>query len=320
MQRGSYTPQSFTEVPRGSRILKRDWGLKKLMNHACSVLSARLLLILLNVMLLVAGVLLVSVGMWAALDKRSFVEAIKLINDDLLKEKLNDIVDNTPLGRFSLVLVILGASILTLSLLGYFGAAGERRYLLNCYAMILLIILLLEVAAAYAAVVYKSEAENTIKDAMKTTLNNYLYSIEKSNNSGITLMWDRIMANFECCGVDNSTDFEDAKKWVGASDMVVPDACCLLNNKTTIEVNDTMCTTNPTEENSYKDKGCYDSLAGEIEKHTGIPILIVTLFVLSQALGMVLAYRVCKSALICKAEYLWNFPRSRSLHLRFKTL
>lgn len=289
------------------------------MNDVCSVLSARLLLILLNVALLVVGALLFSVGMWAALDKRSFVEAIKLIDEDLLKEKLNDIVDKTPIGKFSLVLIILGASILTLSLLGYFAAAGERRYLLNCYAMILVIILLLEVSAAYAVLVYKRVAEDTIKDAMKTTLNNYGYSVEKSNSNGVTLLWDRIMASFECCGVDNATDFEDAKNWVNATDMVVPDACCFLNDKVTIEVNDTTCTSNPTEENSYKDKGCYDSLAREVEKHTGIPVLIGTLFVLSQALGIVLACRLCKSALIRKVQCLWNVPQSRSWHLRFKT-
>jgi hypothetical protein len=244
--------------------------------------------------------------MWAALEIRSFVEASKLINDDLLKKKLNDIADNTPIDEFFVVVFILGASILTLSLLGYCGAAGERRYLLNCYALILVIILLLEDVAMFSAVIYRSQAEKTIKDAMKTTLNNYGNYTEKSNRNGITVMWDHIMATFECCGVDNSTDFQYAKKWVNTSEKVVPDACCILNNKTTIEVKYTNCTTNLTEENSYKDKGCYDSLAGEIEKHTGVPILIGTLFVLSQALGIVLACRLSLSLLIRQVEYLWN--------------
>jgi hypothetical protein len=265
-----------------------------------------------NVALLVAGIIVVSAGMWTGFNKLSFVEYFKLINEDLLKEKLNDILDATPIGQFSLVLVILGASIIIISLLGYFAAAGERRYCLNCYAMILLIMLMLEVAASFAAVVYRSEAEDALRDVMKTTLSKYEYSDEKSKSNGITLMWDRIMVNFECCGVVNATDFEDAENWFNVTDMVVPHACCVLKNKVTIEVNDTTCTTNPTEQNSYIAKGCYDSLLARIEKYTGIPILIAAVWILSQAVCISLACSLCKSALIRKAKCLWTYPQSRS--------
>ena len=58
------------------------------------------------------------------------------------------------------------------------------------------------------------------------------------------MMWF-LFLQFKCCGIDNATDFEDAKKWPrGDANFSVPLICCK-------NVNDTSCAKYPTLANSY---------------------------------------------------------------------
>jgi hypothetical protein len=78
--------------------------------------------------------------------------------------------------------------------------------------------------------------------------------------NGLTL----VSLQFKCCGVENYTDFEKAKKWqreydvpnIGLVNLTVPIACCILNGTfpNVSPPDDLTCATNPTSLNAHIDK------------------------------------------------------------------
>jgi hypothetical protein len=311
MQRATDSPQAVSEVLPDSRILKKELKSRKLIYCICSISIAKRLLVLLSMLYLAAGCVVLGVGLWAGFDKRSFIEYTGWIEDEKVKEKISDIADETPLGRAPILMVILGTIILLLGLLGCGGAANENRCLLTCYAMILLIFMLMEIAAGSAALVYRKEARNYIKAAMKSTLDQYIPSTSREDRGGVSLMWDRIMANYECCGVDNSTDIEHSKHWHAQEYMKIPMACCILRDKMGISPTDAKCAKNPSDENSNMNKGCYNSLAAEVENHSIVPMQILSLSAVCQAMGMVLAFCLCQSITVFKVKELCEYRQKR---------
>jgi hypothetical protein len=250
---------------------------------------------------IVVGSVVFVAGLWAGFDKRSFVDVTGVIKDKVLISRLNDIADATILGKVSIIIAVLGTMILILSLLGYIAAAGERRYLLNCYATILIVMTTMEAATACASVFYKNEAETTVKDALMACLKKYNPMKQRSKKDGLILMWESIMANYKCCGIYNFTDFED-KLDMPIGHPKVPESCC-------IKRNDANCTLNPTVLNSYKDKGCYEAVTVELVKHIDAPILIAAVLILSQVTGIILASRLSHTLLISTAKDMWGYHR-----------
>jgi hypothetical protein len=299
------------QVPPFSRSMKRKSMKRKLIYCVCSIATAKSLLLLLNLVCIIVGSGVLGVGLWAGFDKRSFIDYTGWVEDKAVKDKISDIADETPLGRAPIILVIFGAMLLILSILGCIAAIGESRCLLTCYAMILLTFMLMEIATAGAAIGYRNEAKDYIKANMKSTLLQYVHPASREDKNGITFMWDRIMANYECCGVDNFTDLEQSKYWITNSTIKIPSACCILRDKKSIFPQDFKCANNPTEENSNMNKGCYNALAAEVENYNTVPMLVVSVLAVGQAMGIILAFSLCQSITVFKVKKLCEYRQRR---------
>ena len=99
------------------------------------------------------------------------------------------------------------------------------------------------------------------------------YRGEKEEMNLISFVWNSVMANIECCGLDNYTDFKNSMEWqrsklnLQASKFVyigkqidvltiqiLPSACCILDQSKypqTISPQDAHCVFVPTKYNSY---------------------------------------------------------------------
>lgn len=63
------------------------------------------------------------------------------------------------------------------------------------------------------------------------------------------------MANLECCGVENYKDFEVSSAWnENKGNRTVPEACCILSDKTKFIPKDSSCPSSPSDTNSYLNK------------------------------------------------------------------
>lgn len=60
------------------------------------------------------------------------------------------------------------------------------------------------------------------------------------------------MAQFKCCGVNSYSDFESSPFWVqNKSSRQIPEACCVLSDRTLIKPQDLNCPYAPSEMNSF---------------------------------------------------------------------
>merc|ERR1712107_136826 len=119
------------------------------------------------------------------------------------------------------------------SFLGYCGAIKESRVLLTAYGLFIIIIALLQIAALVLAFIYRSEAEDQTKKFFLHTIKKYY--THKTQRDAVTLSWDFMMAEFHCCGVHSSEDFQNALEFLKYSreegkGQVIPEACCVLED------------------------------------------------------------------------------------------
>ncbi|XP_072123436.1 tetraspanin-9-like isoform X3 [Mobula birostris] len=97
-------------------------------------------------------------------------------------------------------------------------------------------------------------------------------SLYNSNgNIGLTNAWNIIQNEYECCGVDNATD------WLAKGTTAVPDSCCQ-------EYSQNCGQDNPS---NWFTKGCYDKIEAFVEQQTVVLSSVGMCIVLIQILGMV---------------------------------
>lgn len=86
------------------------------------------------------------------------------------------------------------------------------------------------------------------------------------------MMWDQIMVEFQCCGVNNFRDFEKSADWLEKrGNKTIPETCCVMDENP-IKVRFPECSTDPTESNSYMNRGCYDAFLNWIISHRDIVV------------------------------------------------
>lgn len=86
----------------------------------------------------------------------------------------------------------------------------------------------------------------------------------------VTEMWDKIMVEFQCCGVNNYRDFETSESWINnRGNRTIPQNCCILEDS---KPKFPECLENPSDSNSHMNKGCYDSFLNWIISHRDIII------------------------------------------------
>lgn len=254
----------------------------------CGAWFAKYLLCLFNFVFFLAGTVVLTVGVWVAIDKDSFIALTKMVAVD----QLHQFTQPTVIEEVSYILITAGACVFFVSFLGYCGALRESQCLLTAYGVLLVVILILEIVAGGLAAHFRGKAQEETRTFLKSTISKY-YSAEKTD--AVTLMWNHMMAQMSCCGVDSYKDFPESPKWI-TGNKTIPDACCVLDGEVSLfKVKDPQCPYNPTDDNSYYKKGCYEALLNWIMSHMDIVIGVGIGLGLIQLLGIFLAFCLCKS-------------------------
>ncbi|KAJ1521344.1 hypothetical protein ONE63_003020 [Megalurothrips usitatus] len=257
------------------------------MSADCGSCMAKYILCLFNFVLFLLGGVVLGVGVWYAADSASIVKLVHTI-ENTQGQKLPD------LAASAYILIAAGAFVFIISFLGYCGAIRESRCLLTSYGVLLVLILILEVAAGIIAAAYKDQATTETKGLLKLTIQkNYT----ANENESVTFVWNHLMAQLRCCGVDGFRDFEYAEQWkASGTSKVVPEACCMLQDPVSdIKPVNSACVYNPSTANSYLNKGCYEALGEWIDKHINIVIGVGVGLGLVQLFAIFLAFCLVKS-------------------------
>lgn len=132
-----------------------------------------------------------------------------------------DILGESSMLHSSWIFIIVGIAVLIVGFLGCCAACTENKCMMYSYAALVLLILLAEIAVAVLALVYKGQAKEIVLTALKSGQQNY----QGEEHDGVTKSWDLIQNTFDCCGVDNYTDWK-GKPFQNGVETTAPDSCC----------------------------------------------------------------------------------------------
>uniref|UniRef100_A0A8C8RC59 Tetraspanin n=1 Tax=Pelusios castaneus TaxID=367368 RepID=A0A8C8RC59_9SAUR len=201
----------------------------------------KVMMILFNLAIFLGGGTLLGVGIWVAVDGKSFLNifgsasALQFVN-------------------VSYFLIVIGAILVLLGFLGCCGAQKESKCLLIMFFSLVLIIFIAEIAAAVVALVYTSLAENILQATVTPNLRN-----DYGKKPEVTQIWNLTMSQFKCCGLMNYTDFTDSY-YTKQHNNLYPPFCC--HNTTS------QCTLAAVETSNIQ--GCFQQLLYDIRKNAGV--------------------------------------------------
>ncbi|KAF5272066.1 hypothetical protein FQA39_LY01149 [Lamprigera yunnana] len=136
------------------------------------------------------------------------------------------------------LVVAIGIIIFFVSLFGCIGAVKESTCLVNLFGFLLSVLLVLEISAAIAAYVMRSNIEAAIEENMQDALKDY----ETERDA-----WDFMQGRLACCGVQDCFDWEKVNITNGIipsglnRNLTVPNSCCKFFECTEKKINTNGC-------------------------------------------------------------------------------
>ncbi|CAF3469308.1 unnamed protein product [Rotaria sp. Silwood1] len=184
---------------------------------SCGMKTMRFLIVVLNLIFFLIGLALLAVGIYIMVDPslKKIKEIFPINSNPGIETGLSY------LEVMAIVIIILGSILLIIGFLGCCGAVKQVKVFLIIYAIIIGIIILFEIAITIYFVAFKSKFEETIKPKLKDAVRSTYegpFGLQTGSTlpkpSAISIAWDFIMFNFQCCGVYNKSDFiNDVPKW-----------------------------------------------------------------------------------------------------------
>ncbi|XP_068095680.1 tetraspanin-1 [Hyperolius riggenbachi] len=236
----------------------------------------KVLMVLFNLAIFLAGGTLLGVGIWVSVDSGSFLKIFGTFGtgtDSIAAQFVN-------VGYF---LIAIGSLLLILGFLGCCGAQKESKCLLIIFFSCVLIIFIAEIAGAVVALVYSSVAESFLQGVLAPVLKTY------GSNADATKTWNGTMTELKCCGLTNYTDF-DGSKYV-TSNNAYPPQCCNLNSTATAT-----CTANTA--STANVTGCFQKILNLLKTNAavvgGIAAGIAALELAAMIVSMYLYCRIDK--------------------------
>lgn len=251
----------------------------------CGGQLIKILLVILNVIVSLAGLGLVVIGIW-------------FLADDQLFHYLGIASDHGSMviiqAAASTILVV-GFVSLVIGAIGCWGACQQKTSLLVIYAVIIVLIILVEIVGAILAGAFHAKIETTLKKTMNKTV-----QLDYGRVDAETQGWDHLQYGLACCGVEGPHDWQTSfwmKKTNHSANATVPKTCCVLksNNLSDPQPKDEekcyqqALQTNSTSEEYVHHKGCEKGLEDWITGHIYILIGVVVGVILIEVLVVVLA-------------------------------
>nr|XP_056701366.1 tetraspanin-1 [Euleptes europaea] len=201
----------------------------------------KVMMVLFNLAIALGGAALLGIGIWVSVDSNSFINLFGPLSSNVLQ-----------FVNVGYLLIAIGAVLFFLGFLGCCGAQKESKCLLITFFSIVLIIFIIEVAAAVVALVYTSVAETILEGTVTKVLKN-----DYGQNKDVTAVWNKTMSELKCCGLMNYTDFNDS--YYLSQHREYPPFCCEGN---------TTCTMQLAERDNIT--GCFPKLLSEIRSNAGV--------------------------------------------------
>lgn len=226
-------------------------------------------ILFLNLLIVFAGAVAIGLGLWIALDEETFISFTKIDELERLEPSIVQLA--------AYILVAGGGAALIFGFLAITAVSLENNCLLSFYIAIITLAFSLQVTTATVGFIFKENWERHIVREIRQEIITEFDGKLNSNNT-FTRILNSFQIMFECCGVNNYTDYEKTTKWdkwmLNTSFVMrIPPSCC--RNRKAVED----CLLYPTAKNSYIKKGCKVAVADLLTRYHGILIgMSITIF------------------------------------------
>lgn len=265
------------------------------MVYDCGSYVAKYVLCSFNFLLFLSGSIILSIGIWIIADSSSIIGLSKIVP----VEEIQLFIQPSVIHQASYVLIAIGGFLFVASFLGYCGALRESQCMLTTYGILLLLLLVAEIGAVFYVTSNREKVEEQTKKMLKDSLVKY-YS-GKNESDAVTVVWDQLQANFKCCGVDNYEDFDEKLHWSNRKERI-PASCCVLDgDPIKLKPKSPSCTNDPSESNSYYNKGCYESILEWSMANIQILSIIYIVLMAIEVIGIFFA--CCLTSTINSSSY-----------------
>lgn len=252
----------------------------------------KIFLIVINILFFLLGIGLMVAGIVLKLNQSEDVfPALSILQENAttLEQKMNGI---------SLLAIIIGVLVACVSGFGLFGALCEVKYILVAYAVLVIILLAMEIAAVVLGFMLRDKIEEKIKENMLKLLEkNYVNDSVNSSNS-VSNEWNLLFLKFNCCAVNpvvgTKNDF-DQTPWCTTEgechdvNAQIPKTCCVGVNASNFEQKASQeCYVYVT--GDFKTTGCFNRIKELIKTHSAAVIGISLAIMIIEILGIVFAF------------------------------
>jgi hypothetical protein len=275
----------------------------------CKSLFAALLVIV-NVVLAVAGLLMLAFGIAAAIKPESVVEIFSYapgITEKSMNAGFN--VEET-IKSSAVFMIILGAVVSAMGLFGCIGACCENKCMLITYIGMLVAILIAEVALIIYASVSPGHLEKTTRPLMLKSLQKYKNDGNAQGNYNYTLptgetelAWASLQFEAGCCGAHGYADYKNVsfeKAGFTPDNAKIPVSCCKLDGgpgriatlRTDFKNLD-KCLDGNVE--FINEKDCYTAVEDLLKKYSKVAIGIAAAIIVIEIILIGLAVYLCRN-------------------------
>jgi len=176
--------------------------------------SFKFLLVTLNCLILLMGLILLGIGIFAYVDGQDFNKLV----DTAMKAANLDLTIGL-YGGTALLIIAVSSIIVIVSFLGCCGAWKENRCLLFFNYVSILLLFIGVVAGTTIAF---TQSIDIIRNPMLESMQQYQKDPE------VTESWDSIQEQLKCCGVDKYSDWANTSVFpTPETNFKVPKSCCM---------------------------------------------------------------------------------------------
>ncbi|XP_063282408.1 CD63 antigen [Pelobates fuscus] len=158
------------------------------------------LMFIFNFIFWICGVALIALGIYVQVQ----------LNHSIL-------IKNASSSGAPIVIIAVGVVIFFISFFGCCGAVKENYCMVTTFAVLLVLIFLVEIAAAIAGYVLRDKARTAFQEVFIDGMKNY-------TTKDISEAINAAQRDFKCCGAANYTDWDKYGPFIGKNE--VPDSCC----------------------------------------------------------------------------------------------